>query len=302
MPYETYTPRKFSSGNTEVIDDANKIIEEYRNQGFILTLRQLYYQFVARGLIPNLQSEYKRLGSVINDGRLAGLIDWESIEDRTRHVRETAHWSSPSDIIGSCANQFSIDKWASQPCRVEVWIEKDALLGVIEPACVDLDVPYFACRGYSSQSELWRAGKRFIGHLDNAQDVIVLHFGDHDPSGMDMTRDNRDRLSMFTGENVEVMRLALNMDQVEEFNPPPNPAKITDTRANAYIMEFGSDSWELDALEPAVIDGLIRKAVIELRDDECWEEAMHEEQRGRALLGKCAAQWSDIAADLGDAP
>jgi hypothetical protein len=174
MPYETYVPRRFSGGNAEVIDDANKIIEEYRNQGFVLTLRQLYYQFVARDLLPNIPSEYKRLGSVINDGRLAGLIDWESIEDRTRHVRETAHWSSPSDIIGSCANQFAIDKWASQPCRVEVWIEKDALLGVIEPACVDLDVPYFSCRGYSSQSELWRAGidqVHNIPHLPQPVDV-----------------------------------------------------------------------------------------------------------------------------------
>ena len=302
MPYEIYVPRRFSRGSVEIIDNANEIIEEYRNQGFILTLRQLYYQFVARDLIPNLQSEYKRIGSIINDARLAGLIDWEAIEDRTRHLREGAHWDSPSDIIDSCAASFAIDKWARQPCRVEVWIEKDALLGVIEPACIELDVPYFACRGYSSQSEVWRAGKRFIDHLDNDQDVTVLHFGDHDPSGIDMTRDNRDRLSMFTREHVEVRRLALNMDQVEEFNPPPNPAKLSDTRANTYIMEFGPDSWELDALEPTVIDGLIRKAVIELRDDECWEEAMHEEQRGRALLGKCAAQWGDIAADLESSP
>ena len=107
---------------------------------------------------------------------------------------------------------------------------------------------------------------------------------------------------MFTGQTVEVRRLALNMDQIVEFNPPPNPAKLTDTRASAYIMEFGPDSWELDALEPTVIDGLIRKAVIELRDEGRWEEAEHEEQRGQALLGKCAAQWGDIAADLGDTP
>ena len=130
----------------------------------------------------------------------------------------------------------------------------------------------------------------------------MLHFGDHDPSGLDMTRDNRDRLSMFTRQNVEVRRLALNMEQIEEFNPPPNPAKILDTRANAYIMEFGADSWELDALEPTVIDGLIRKTIIELRDEDRWEEALGEEQKGQALLDKCAAQWSNIAADLEDTP
>ena len=298
MPFETYIPRKFSSSNREVIDAANEIIEEYRNQGFVLILRQLYYQFVARNLMPNLQKEYNRLKSIISKGRLAGLIDWEAIEDRTRYLRKASHWNSPREIIDSCAASFAIDKWETQPCRVEVWIEKDALLGVIEPACIELDVPYFSCRGYTSQSEQWRAGKRFIGHLDNGQDVIVLYLGDHDPSGVHMTEDHRRRLSMFTGQTVEVRRLALNMAQIEEFNPPPNPAKMTDTRTNAYIMEFGNDCWELDALEPTVIDGLIRKAVAELRDEERWEEAVREEQRGRALLGKCAAQWGDIAADL----
>jgi hypothetical protein len=87
VPTICYTPRKFSPGSQEMISQANKIIDEYQAQGFNLTLRQLYYQFVARGLIANRVTEYKRLGSVINDARLAGEVGWEAIEDRTREVR-----------------------------------------------------------------------------------------------------------------------------------------------------------------------------------------------------------------------
>jgi hypothetical protein len=131
-----------------MIEQANAIIDEYAGQGFDLTLRQLFYQFVARGLIANTQREYKNLGSVVNDGRLAGLVDWESIVDRTRNLRELSHWSSPREIVQGCARQFRYNLWDDQPAYVEVWIEKDALVGVIEGVCHRWDVPHFSCRGY----------------------------------------------------------------------------------------------------------------------------------------------------------
>jgi hypothetical protein len=84
MPIIKYKDFNFRSASLSVIELANSIIAEYQAQGYDLTLRQLYYQFVARGIIPNSDAEYKKLGSVINDGRLAGLIDWDSITDRTR--------------------------------------------------------------------------------------------------------------------------------------------------------------------------------------------------------------------------
>ena len=127
MPKLAYVSKDFSAKSLATIDLANRIIDEYRAQGYTLTLRQLYYQFVARDLIPNRVQEYKRLGSVVNDARLAGLIDWEAIEDRTRNLRSLAHWTSPDSIVEACASQYRIDKWARQPVRVEVWIEKEAL-------------------------------------------------------------------------------------------------------------------------------------------------------------------------------
>lgn len=267
-----------------MVERANEIIAEYEAQGFVLTLRQLYYQFVARDLLANTQQNYKRLGDILNKARLAGLVSWSAMEDRTRNLRALSHWDSPRDIVAACARQYREDLWDSQPNRVEVWIEKDALVGVIEGVCERNDVPYFACRGYTSQSEQWRAGRRFRDYLSRGQHVVVLHLGDHDPSGVDMTRDNIERLAMFAEDEIEVRRLALNMDQVRRYRPPPNPAKFTDSRAEGYVREYGRSCWELDALEPRTIERLIQAEIDDLRDEAAWDDATSAQQAGRDRL------------------
>lgn len=287
-----YVNKRFRAEAQFLIATANQIIAEYRAQGFDLTLRQLYYQFVARDLIPNRQSEYKRLGGVISDARLAGLIDWDAIVDRTRNLKKNNHWKTPADILRASARGYREDRWATQPFRPEVWIEKDALIGVIEPVCRRLDVPFFSCRGYTSQSEMWGASQRLIAATDAGQTPMIFHLGDHDPSGIDMTRDIAERLTLFTWGNIEVDRLALNFDQVEDFNPPPNPTKLTDSRAQGYIVEYGSESWELDALEPTVLGGLIETAITRILDDDLWDEAVEKEQEGRDRLFEVAENWS----------
>lgn len=285
---ETYIRKNFRKDTLAIIEQANRIIAEYHAQGFSLTLRQLYYQFVARDLVPNTERSYKRLGSIINDGRLAGLIDWEAIVDRTRNLQKNLHLNGPADAIRVVRDQYGIDMWENQKRRVEVWIEKNALVGIIAPICAELDVPYFACIGYVSQSEQWRAGKRFC---NPDQTTTVLHLGDHDPSGMDMTRDNQDRLSMFSGPGIKVNRIALNMDQIEQYGPPPNPAKTTDARYSEYRLNYGDESWELDALEPKVLVELIEYWVLHLRNEERWQEKV--EERDNDL-----DQLDEIIADL----
>jgi len=297
MPaYIEYVPHTFSRANRELIATCNALIDEYRAQGFTLTLRQLYYQYVSRGVIANTHHEYKRLGSIINDARLAGLVDWTAITDRTRALRSAAHWDSPRDIVRGAASQFRIDKWRGQAVYPEVWIEKDALAGVIEGVCTQLDVPYFSCRGYTSSSEMWGAAQRLLDHQRAGQAPLILHLGDHDPSGKDMTRDVADRLALFMGADVQVERLALNRDQIDHYGPPPNPAKLTDARADAYIAEFGLSSWELDALEPRVIAGLIERAILQVRDEPAWADAVAEEATHRRHLTAVADAWERIAA------
>jgi len=292
---ETFVDRMFNSSSLELIDIANQIIFEYQAHSLTLTLRQLYYQFVARDHIPNTVQSYKRLGSIINDARLAGLIDWDSIEDRTRNLKSLGHWDNPGDIIHSARASFRIDKWAGQEYRPEVWIEKEALAGVIQPVCNKLDIPYFACRGYVSQSEMYSAANRLIRHSEDGQIPVIIHLGDHDPSGIDMSRDIDDRIAMFRRDSdFEFIRIALNMDQVEELNPPPNPAKTTDSRFTQYITRFGKESWELDAIDPIRLQELIQDTVLEYRNDEKYSEALDLEEDYVEVLKRVERNWKSL--------
>lgn len=295
MAKELFVVRSFRPETLAIIAQADVIVGEYQEMGFSLTLRQLYYQFVARGLIENKQTEYKRLGSIVNDARLAGLLDWSAIEDRTRNVRTASMWDDPQQILDAVAQQYQENPWEEQEWAPEVWIEKDALVGVIEPICRRMRVPYFACRGYASQSEVYAAGKRFAATVEAGRRPVVLHLGDHDPSGLDMTRDNADRLAMFSGENIEVRRLALNMEQVRRYSPPPNPAKDTDARFSSYAEEFGDESWELDALDPPVIERLIQDALDAIIDHDLWAGAMSRESENRERLALAAQKWDAVA-------
>lgn len=295
MPKLTYEHKKFNLQTLTTINQAEQIIAQYQAQGFSLTLRQLYYQFVARTLIPNTEQSYKRLGNIVSDARRAGLIDWDAIEDRTRFLRELASWDTPQEILESAKDSYHRDLWEGQAKRVEVWIEKDALVGVIEGVCNETDVPFFSCRGYVSDSEIWRVAMRILRHTRKGQPVVVLHMGDHDPSGIDMTRDIRERLELFSGHtDLEVRRIALMMEQIEELNPPPNPAKVTDSRYEGYAAEYGEESWELDALEPQYISDLIRDNILAERDEEQWELDLEHQEEERKQIEEVIKRWGEL--------
>jgi len=298
-----YLARDFAPKTLEVIRQAETICAEYDAQGFTLTLRQLYYQFVARDLIPNRQSEYKRLGSIINDARLAGELDWRYLEDRTRNLESRAHWDDPADVIDAAARAYNRDLWGAQPQRVEVWIEKDALVGVIDPICRELDVAYFSCRGYTSQSEMHAAAMRLRRYIAAGQTVTILHLGDHDPSGIDMSRDIADRLALFLDYSgdagaFDLRRIALTMGQVEDYAPPPNPAKVTDSRFEGYQRLYGNESWELDALDPNTLAELIRTNVADLTDEDLLEDALDRETEERQTVARISDRYAQIAAWL----
>ena len=253
MSTEVFIPYKPHTATLKVVEQVNAIIGEYLAQGFALTLRQLFYQFVARALLENLFNEYKRLGRIVRDARDGGLVDWDAIEDRTREVNTHTFWTNPTGIIRAAAHPLQ-----------------------------------------------YQAGKRFAKYLDQGLIPLVLHLADHDPNGIDMTRDNIERLALYTRAEVEVRRVALNMDQVREYNPPPSFAKETDKRFAAYVREFGTrECWELDALSPTIIADLIRAEVEGLIDRPPWDAVKAKEKRGRGLLVAAAANWTKVEKLLG---
>ncbi len=292
--YKSWNPRAEAK---YMIMHAQDIILEYKAKGYILTLRQLYYQFVAKGLLEeNSDKMYKMLGTYINRARMAGMISWEAIEDRNRgHI---GYWYDEDIMnpIRDLPTQIRYDRWDRQEWYIEVWVEKEALGNVVSRACRPLLVPYLSCKGYLSASEAWRAGRRFKEKLEFGHKCLLIHLGDHDPSGIDMTRDNKERLDMFTEkwDSVQVERIALNMDQIRKYKPAPNPAKLTDTRSKGYRAEYGPNSWELDALDPQIIENMITEEIEHHIDWDSWEQAKREEFDAKAKLSNVYDRWEEI--------
>lgn len=320
MTREAFIRRRFSADSYARIAQANDIIAAYAAQGYTLTLRQLYYQHVARDLIPNTERSYQNLGRLISEARLAGHIDWEAIEDRGRVSQRAATWDHPGQIIDAAARQFQIDKWEEQTVYLEVMVEKQALENILIPACRQADIRFTANKGYSSSSAVYEAAARMQEAQEAGKVVHLLYCGDHDPSGIDMSRDIATRLRTFLrianedeyegdeeewdeymdrwdvyGEAFELHRLALNIDQVQRYRPPENPAKLSDARAAGYVARFGPSSWELDALEPSVLAGLVTTTVARLRDNAAWARALGRERDMKDRLAKYAAEWEGAA-------
>lgn len=291
---EQFIEKRFHKASLERIENINSILTDFQEQGFVVSIRQVYYKLVSTGKIPNNQKEYDKISNLITDARRAGLIDWDLIEDRTRFLRGWNTYDNPGDAIRSVSYRYNIDLWQGQDCYVEVWTEKDAMIDVVGHACRKYRIDHFSCRGYCSDDAMYKAAKRMERRYRNGKQIVVLYLGDHDPSGLDMSRDIPSRLGLMSGLSgkIDFQRIALNMDQIEELNPPPNPAKETDKRAQAYIDKFGSYSWELDALEPSYITDLIHTNIEKYLDMEKFEKRKEQEEKDRELIIDLADQYS----------
>ena len=286
-----YIPRRFQGSSRRLIEQANKIIAEYQAEDYRLTLRQLYYQFVARDLFANTLKNYKLLGRMMVWAREAGEADWDAMEDRTREERTHSAWRDPKEFVDDMARYYAEDWWAGQEYRPVVWIEKDALIGVVEKVCTELRVPYFSTRGNNGQIPMRDAALKLADQAEDGQTPVVLHFGDHDPTGIKMTADVERRLELYGGRPIEVRRVALTMSQVRRHRLPPNFIKEADANSGGYRREFGTNQcWELDALSPAVITSLIRDEVEGMIDEKAWASAKRKEQRHRGELKRMVGQ------------
>lgn len=255
---EAFRSERITPAKAHYIDVINGILEQYAEDGYRLTLRQLYYQLVARDFIPNNVREYSKLSRVLVDGRMNGLVDWDHIEDRIRRPYIPFWTRGIKDAVRTIIGAYRLDRQAGQPEHIEVWTEKDAVSNILKRVTSHFHVKLMVNRGYSSCSAM----KDAFDRMDGCEKFVrILYVGDHDPSGLDMIRDIRDRLDEFGLPAFAVDHIALTWDQIEEYSPPPNPAKISDPRAGWYISEYGEESWELDALRPEVLEGIVRDAV-----------------------------------------
>ncbi len=202
--FENWNP---TAATAERVVQCIDIVEEYQAQGLVLTLRQLYYQFVSRGLIPNTDRSYKNLGTVVSRARLAGMLDWDAIEDRGRQPDVPLQFNDLQHRVSSALYNYRLDRWDGQRFYSELWVEKAALAGVLEPMAREFHATLMVNKGYSSQSAMYESAQRFAAgwsrlhagevpedldaylEADRPKGCVLFYLGDHDPSGQDMVRD-----------------------------------------------------------------------------------------------------------------
>ena len=300
MTKEQFEERRFAAKTAKVIEQANEIMEEY--SGDQLTLRQLHYQFVARDVYENTMRNYKKLGDIIRNGRMAGLISWDLVQDRTRGLTGYGGGhNSPAQAIRHASYAYKEPLWDTQPTKVEIWVEKDALTGVLTDPAYDERLWYFATKGYPSISSLKEAADRFKRQEARGENTVILYFSDHDPEGLHMPEQVGEVLDQFGVTNVEIRRMGLTMEQIAEHQPPASAAKRGSSRIQSYYDATGTDeAWELDALKPAVIQKLIVDEVHKIRDADLWEQAVEKEAEGVAMRERIAANYGAIVDFLDD--
>ena len=328
MARERFRATNFKEDSRDKIAKMIAIVDEYQQQGLRLTARQLYYQFVSRDYIPNQPKEYKKLTSLLADARYAGLIDWDAIEDRGRVPEMHAQWSSIGSLVDSALHSYRLPRWKTQSYYAELWVEKQALAGVLKPLADEHHVTLLVNKGYSSASAMYESSNRIkeaaiidrrsydrlipdfrqLGLVRGSPEcneamqksyekltkickpVVIFYLGDHDPSGEDMVRDIKDRLREFGCHLLSIVKIALTMDQVKQYNPPPNPAKITDPRAKSYCEKHGDSSWEVDALPPNVLVALIKSAFKEIIDEQAMDLVKQQEATDKERLRKVVGE------------
>ena len=288
---------KLSAANLDQLDIIVGIAEEYQQQGYKLTLRQLYYQLVSRDIIPNKQAEYKKISHILKHGRMAGIVDWNIIEDRIR-VPYIPYWCTGiPGALQDTLKQYRLNRQQNQRVYIECVSEKDALSGILKRVTKQYHIRLMINRGYSSLSAMYDARNRFKSYADAGYRTVIIYLGDHDPSGLDMIRDVRERLAELGLASIEVIPIALTMDQINQYNPPPDPAKITDPRAAWYIQEYGNHSWEVDALPPNVLTDLLTNTIQGLIDMDIFNEIMVQETADKDELARLIEDFNEESED-----
>lgn len=260
-----------------------------------VTLRQLFYRLVSEGLIRNTQNEYKTLSSVTAVARRDGAFP--PLADFTREIQGGGPGTIPPRrwlaYNLSMADAFRRNRQDGQPERVVIALEKATLAAQVVAAMADYDVSVIPLRGFASHT-FKETARELV--RDDPRPTHLLYVGDHDPSGHDIQRD----FVLRTEECwASVARVALTDRQVTQYNLPPMPGKATDSRARAFIERYGElVQVEVEALDPAVLLGLVRDAHAAHFDPEIHAAVLAQETEDRARLADWEATLRSALADL----
>ena len=264
-----------------------------------VTIRRIHYALVTMALRDELGGleyantflQYNRLMKHLTSYRNWGWIDWDAIIDTDRERKEPVIGESTREAAEDGVRYwFKLDRWAKQERRVELWTEKQGSAEMLEGLRVKYRLPFQANKGNASTTFMQSAARSLEAG------TLLIYVGDHDPSGMDMDRNIKERLKLYKAERgIEFKRVALTMAQIEKFDLPPDYTKPNDSKGKAYKKKFGDKCWEVEALPVAIVLRDVEKAITAEIDQAEWDAVVAEERERRdealAKLGK--AKWLD---------
>jgi hypothetical protein len=254
------------------------------------TVRQVFYALTVRSVIKKAEIEYQRtVIRLLTDMREEGAIPFDYIADNTRWMRKPTTYTGIDQCLNATSKFYRRNLWAAMPMYVEVWCEKDALAGVLMEETEPYDVPLMVARGYASISFLHSAAEAIEA---KGKPAYIYHFGDLDPSGVDAARDIEAKLRRYApGAGIHFERPAVTREQVEQWNLPTRPTKMTDTRAKKFI----GTSVELDAIPSHQLRKLVRECIERHVDQQQLKFLRAAEESERELLTKWAATYGGEA-------
>jgi hypothetical protein len=278
------------SRTTEIINRAAEILEAEHP----MTTRQLFYRLASAKVIPNTHKHYKLTSRLMTKARDDGRVSFEWIVDRSRPEYRPRAFDDVNQYADVVKRAYRKDYWYTQPNYTEVWTEKDAIIGSIEPVTEELGIRVRVCRGFMSTTRAHEIATYFQ-RIDKP--ITVFYVGDHDPSGRMIEQDlfHRIRVDYHSGW-FDLKRLAIFAEDIQAFNLPPLRIKDGDTRASSFRAKYGQECVELDALPPDELRRRIREAVTGLIDQELWDRAIRVEEVELQSIKDTVALWPKAAA------
>jgi hypothetical protein len=281
------TKRRSQAQMAELLSAIHDVVDGEESE---ITIRHLFYRLVGLGVIEKNERAYKSLCQHLSRWRKSGEVPYDAFSDSTRWRIKPQMFGSMAEALTLTRETYRRNLWATQPWYVEVWVEKDAIAGVIDDVTGAWGVPLFVCRGFASLSSLYEAAQTFKKNQAKGKSPFIIHLGDYDPSGHAaadaIERTLREDLQCY---GVTFQRFAIIEEQIEEFNLPTRPTKQSDSRARNWQ---GSECVELDSMPPQELRTIVKNAITMLIDKDEWQALKRIEREEQETLERTLAQFA----------
>jgi hypothetical protein len=283
------TGSKKGRGMSQVSLDLIAAMRAAAEESQPITGRGIGYKLFTRGLIASMGTlDMQRVYRLLRIARERGMIPWHWIVDETRELEQVASWANPAAYARAVVRCYRRDHWNQQPVRVEVWSEKGTVRGVLAPVLDRYGVGFRVMHGFSGATTIYD-----VAQDDDGRPLIVLYIGDYDPSGLCMSEhDLPNRLDEYGGEHVDIRRIALTLEHLDDLPSFAASDKKKDPRYKWFVENYGDQCWELDALDPNDLRSLVEGAIEDEIEPVAWDRCSVVERAERESIQTVIGAWA----------